>query len=310
MSPLRTRLPLLVGALLAGSGLLACANEEQTPEPDASDATDTADSADGGDVEPDTDDAGDASDAPPDSDDVADTADTTDVADTADATDSGTDTDTVDPDADDASDDVDSATDTDASDVDPDVLDACLAACGVGCVAAEYAPCGVDGNLYCSECEMECRGIAEAPDRSVCDPEGAACDPPADAEVVAWAEWTPPGDCYVPTMGTRGSLLTEVFESEASLEGVLDCAVPNTPSGIDWGTHRLVRAVFFENPTGELRGVSQQDGRVTVHLAAPVYCGGAAPPDSAVYVLLPTSGDPVEVNECRYGRCPDGPPRP
>ena len=50
-----------------------------------------------------------------------------------------------------------------------DVESQCLSLCGEGCPAPEFQLCGEDGTLYCNTCEMACKGVAEASDRSACE---------------------------------------------------------------------------------------------------------------------------------------------
>lgn len=305
--------PQLAALFLAAAcfGATACAEEEVDPGSDAvDDTTDTA--ADFGDAASDTADtsadtsADSGDDGAPDADvDTESDADTTDAADTGDTTDSG-------EDADDAADVTDAIDANDAADViedaDPDVDD-CLLLCGLGCVAPEFAPCGIDGRLYCSECEMDCLGVAVAPDRSLCVED--ACDPPEDATAVPYAAWTPPEGCSVETTSGFGDWLSNaVYTAEIELEDELNCLDENAISGIDWGSFRLVRAVQIENPSIELRGVAELAGAITVFTASARYCGGAAPPSTAVWLLVPADERSVSFVGCLFGTCPDGPPPP
>jgi len=48
-------------------------------------------------------------------------------------------------------------------------VDSCLEACGYGCPAPEYWVCGEDGNFYCNTCYMNCYGVQEASNRTICE---------------------------------------------------------------------------------------------------------------------------------------------
>lgn len=293
--------------LIAGFSLAACAEEENDPGSDAE--TDTID--DGGDTNTDVstdgdDDTSPETDEDAETDTVDDTGEDADVADVTDTSDA-LDTEVID----DAGADVDADDNSDTSvDVDPDTED-CLLACGLGCVAPEFAPCGVDGNLYCSTCEMDCYGIEEAADRSICIADLDTCDPPDDATAVPYSAWTPPEGCSVETMSGFGDWISNsVYTAEIELEDDMDCIDENAFSGIDWSSYRLVRAVQVENPSIELRGVAELGGEITVFTASERYCGGAPPPSSAVWLLVPADERSVTVSNCTFGTCPDGPPRP
>lgn len=203
----------------------------------------------------------------------------------------------------DAGPDVDAAADADAE---TDTLDGCLNACGVGCPAPEFQPCGTDGERHCSECIMACEGVGLADTTFACE---APCELPSAGTEPEWAEWTPPEDCplaFPEPFGTDAFFAEFTDEAAFELAGICPEGVA---SEIDWDTQRLVRAVVADNPSGSLLGVRQDADVTTVYLAAPVYCGGAPPPSTSFYVLLPAGDDSVEQNVCIRGAC-QGPPRP
>ncbi len=279
----------------------ACGAEETDPPTDTSeDGTDT----DGGDVDTDaTDVSGDpdgtvdaAVDAPVDVPvDVP-----TDGSGDPDASDV-TDTDVA-PDAADGSGDTASDVPTDL----PDIED-CLAGCGVGCPAPEFQPCASDGNFYCNTCIIGCYGL-DVLDPVSCAP-GEVCAAPADAPAIETVEYTGNELCVLPYPDFGSGALTVVMTTEEEFQAVVPCEEEGL-SGINWNVHRLVRAVFSENPAATLRGVVEEEGSgVGVYLSAPRYCGGAPPPDTSVWLLVPAGDGEVRVETCGYGTC-EGPPRP
>jgi len=51
----------------------------------------------------------------------------------------------------------------------------CLDACGIGCPAPEFQVCAEDGQLYCTQCQLDCRGLAAAADPTSCDTAMDSC---------------------------------------------------------------------------------------------------------------------------------------
>jgi hypothetical protein len=47
----------------------------------------------------------------------------------------------------------------DATSCETETEEQCIESCGEGCVAPEFQPCASDGNTYCNECVIECKGL-------------------------------------------------------------------------------------------------------------------------------------------------------
>jgi hypothetical protein len=83
----------------------------------------------------------------------------------------------------------------------------------------------------------------------------------------------------------------------------IDCLETADPN-IDFTTHRLAFVVASSNPDIELRGVVEDEtGAIKIYTASPAYCGGAAPPDSGLYVLVPLDEREIVHSHCGYGEC-------
>jgi hypothetical protein len=265
--------------------LAACVAEE-TVEPPAGDtegsgASDTADTS----VDDTTADTS-----------VDDTADTS-VDDTADTNVD----DTADTNVDDTADtNVDDTADTNIDDTNGDVED-CLFGCGVGCPAPEFQICGADGQLYCNSCYMGCLGIAPASQRSVCDPCGVY--DPATAQ--PYRLWTTPDSCMMTfDSGTSFAVAT----TEAELRAMLPCMDPATAiTGIDWSIEVVAQVTQSYNPALTVQGVFSTPTGVAVATRSPIYCGGAAPPTAAAYVIVGAGSVGLHQESCIDGECVGGP---
>jgi hypothetical protein len=253
-------------------------------------------------------------------DDTADTAldDTADTAvdDTADTSVDGTADTSVDDTADTSVDDtadtsVDDTTDTsvddtadtsidDTTDTNVDV-EACLLGCGVGCPAPEFQICGTDGNLYCNSCYMGCLGIAPASQRSVCDP----CGVYDAATALPYRLWPTPDSCMMSfDSGTSFSVAT----TEAELRAILPCMDSATAiTGIDWSIEVVAQVTQSDNPALTVQGVFSTPTGVAVATRSPVYCGGAAPPTAAAYVIVGAGSVGLRQESCIDGECTGGP---
>ena len=281
-------------AVWLGLGLLvlsACVSEEQVLPP-AEDTSGSADTADGSGT-------GDTSDTS-----AEDTADTT-VDDTSDTAVEDTADTTVDDTSDTSVDDTSDTTVDDTSDTSVDDtsggLEACLFACGVGCPAPEFQICGTDGQLYCNSCYMDCYGVATASQPSVCDPCGVY-DP---ATAVAFRLWDAPESC---SMSFDSGASFGVATSEAELRALLPCMDPATAiTGVDWGSEVVVRVVQAYNPSMTVQGVFNTPSGVEVATRSPVYCGGAAPPTSAAFVVVASGSAGLHQASCLDGECTGGP---
>ena len=265
--------------------LAACVAEETVELPagdtEGSGASDTADtSVDDTTADTSVDDTADTS--------VDDTADTN-VDDTADTT--------VDDTADTT---VDDTADTNVDDTDVDVDD-CLFGCGVGCPAPEFQICGTDGNLYCNSCYMGCLGIAPASQRSVCDPCGVY--DPATAQ--PYRLWTTPDSCMMTfDSGTSFAVAT----TEAELRAMLPCMDPATAiTDIDWSIEVVAQVTQSDNPALTVQGVFSTPTGLAVATRSPVYCGGAAPPTAAAYVIVGAGSVGLHQESCLDGECSGGP---
>ena len=230
---------------------------------------------------------------------VDDTADTN-IDDTADTSVD----DTADTSVDDTADtNIDDTADTnidDTADTSVDV-DACLLGCGVGCPAPEFQICGTDGNLYCNSCYMGCLGIAPASQRSVCDPCGVY--DPATAE--PYRLWTTPDSCM---MSFDSSTSFAVATTEAELRAMLPCMDPATAiTGIDWSIEVVARVTQSYNPALTVQGVFSTPSGVAVATRSPVYCGGAAPPTAAAFVIVGAGSVGLHQESCLDGECTGGP---
>jgi len=284
--------------------LAACVAEE-TVEPPAGDtagsgASDTSDTSgnDTADTTADTavDDTADTA--------VDDTADTS-VDDTADTSVDDTSDTSVDETADTSVDDtadtnLDDTTDTNVDDTNVDV-EACLFGCGVGCPAPEFQICGTDGNLYCNSCYMGCLGIAPASQRSVCDP----CGVYDAATALPYRLWLTPDSCMMSfDSGTSFSVAT----TEAELRAMLPCMDPATAiTGIDWSIEVVAQVTQAYNPALTVQGVFSTPTGVAVATRSPVYCGGAAPPTSAAFVIVAAGSVGLHQESCLDGECSGGP---
>jgi hypothetical protein len=234
-------------------------------------------------------------------DDTADTSvdDTTDtsVDDTADTSID----DTADTSIDDTADtNVDDTADTNTADTNVDVDD-CLFGCGVGCPAPEFQICGTDGQLYCNSCYMGCLGIAPASQRSVCDP----CGVYDAATALPYRLWPTPDSCMMSfDSGTSFSVAT----TEAELRAILPCMDSATAiTGIDWSIEVVAQVTQAYNPALTVQGVFSTPTGVAVATRSPVYCGGAAPPTSAAYVIVGAGSVGLRQESCIDGECTGGP---
>ena len=235
---------------------------------------------------------------------IDDTADTSadDTADTnVDETADTTVDDTGDTNVDDTADTtVDDTADTNVDDTDVDVED-CLFGCGVGCPAPEFQICGTDGNLYCNSCYMGCLGITPASQRSVCEPCGVY--DPATAQ--PYRLWTTPDSC---TMTFDSGTSFAVATTEAELRAMLPCMDPATAiTDIDWSIEVVARVTQSDNPALTVQGVFSTPTGVAVATRSPVYCGGAAPPTAAAYVIVGAGSVGLHQESCLDGECTGGP---
>jgi hypothetical protein len=235
---------------------------------------------------------------------VDDTADTSvdDTADTSvdDTTDTSVD-DTADTSIDDTADtNVDDTADTNTADTNVDVDD-CLFGCGVGCPAPEFQICGTDGQLYCNSCYMGCLGIAPASQRSVCDP----CGVYDAATALPYRLWTTPDSCMMTfDSGTSFAVAT----TEAELRAMLPCMDPAPAiTGIDWSIEVVAQVTQSDNPALTVQGVFSTPTGVAVATRSPVYCGGAAPPTAAAYVIVGAGSVGLRQESCIDGECTGGP---
>ncbi len=222
---------------------------------------------------------------------VDDTADTS-VDDTADTSVD----DTADTNIDDTADtNIDDTTDTSV-----DVED-CMLGCGVGCPAPEFQICGTDGQLYCNSCYMGCLGIAPASQRSVCDPCGVY--DPATAQ--PYRLWPTPDSCMMTfDSGTSFAVAT----TEAELRAILPCMDPATAiTGIDWSIEVVAQVTQSYNPALTVQGVFSTPSGVAVATRSPVYCGGAAPPTAAAFVIVGAGSIGLHQESCLDGECTGGP---
>ena len=280
--------------------LAACVTQEAVEPP-------TGDTAGSG--------ASDTSDAGIDDTSVDDTADTnlddtadTNLDDTADTNiDDTADTnidDTADTNIDDTADtNIDDTADTnidDTADTSVDVED-CMLGCGVGCPAPEFQICGTDGQLYCNSCYMGCLGIAPASQRSVCDPCGVY--DPATAQ--PYRLWPTPDSCMMTfDSGTSFAVAT----TEAELRAILPCMDPATAiTGIDWSIEVVAQVTQSYNPALTVQGVFSTPSGVAVATRSPVYCGGAAPPTAAAFVIVGAGSIGLHQESCLDGECTGGP---
>jgi hypothetical protein len=82
-----------------------------------------------------------------------------------------------------------------------------------------------------------------------------------------------------------------------------------TPTAADVARYRLLTYVVPQNPGPSVAWIVETATEIVVGVNVPAYCGGAAPPNGTVRVLVPASTKPVNVQTCYSGRC-SGPPRP
>lgn len=179
----------------------------------------------------------------------------------------------------------------------------CLAACPTECLPPEEQPCGSSVEYFCTECHLGCAGVTEV-ERAMCDDPTSGCGAlPPEVVPIEYAVWTPPEGCWLDEFGEHSSTL---IRSDGELAPLIGC---DEPSGIDWETTRLALSVFYERPDAEVYGAALRDTELLVQMAARVYCGGPAPTNSAILVLVEATPETLNVVECSYGAC-TGPPAP
>ena len=241
------------------------------------------------------------------------TGPTTDTSGSADSTDIGTVSDSgVDADSEETTDAgagsadtsvEDTAADTAMEDTAADTADveSCLLACGVGCPAPEFQICGADGELYCNSCYMNCYGVQPAADPSLCSP----CGVYDSATAVDYRLWSEPSSCFMSfDSGTSFAVAT----TEAELRAMLPCMDPAEPvTGVDWAAEQVVRVVQSYNPSLTVQGVFAVADGTVVATRSPVYCGGAAPPTSAAFVIVASGRAGIRQESCIDGICEGGP---
>jgi hypothetical protein len=188
----------------------------------------------------------------------------------------------------------------DTTDTSVDV-DECLFGCGVGCPAPEFQICGSDGNLYCNSCYMGCLGIAPASQRSVCDP----CGVYDAATALPYRLWPTPDSCM---MSFDSGSSFSVATTEAELRAMLPCMDPATAiTGIDWSIEVVAQVTQAYNPALTVQGVFSTPTGVAVATRSPIYCGGAAPPTAAAYVIVGAGSVGLHQESCIDGECVGGP---
>lgn len=135
-----------------------------------------------------------------------------------------------------------------------------------------------------------------------------ACPPPPSGTPVTANEYDPPAGCST-DLGFGSFTQATLIENETEFQDFFSC-LNSAPSGIDFGMNRLFAAVASERTEAELSYVVDMGDRIHVGIQSPVYCGGAAPPDTLVLVLLPAGATPVQQDAlCTVGECV-GPPAP
>lgn len=179
----------------------------------------------------------------------------------------------------------------------------CLAECPAECLPREEQPCGSSVEYFCTDCHLDCAGVTEV-ERAVCEDPTSSCGSlPPDAVPIEFEIWTPPDGCWLDEFAEHSSAL---IDNDGALAPLIGC---DEPSGIDWETSRLALSVFYERPDAEVYGAALRGEELVVQMAARVYCGGPAPPNSAVLVLVEATPETLNVVECSYGAC-TGPPAP
>jgi hypothetical protein len=78
-------------------------------------------------------------------------------------------------------------------------------------------------------------------------------------------------------------------------------------TGIDWAGEVVVRVTQPYNPSLTVQGVFRTPAGVEVATRSPVYCGGAAPPTSAAFVIVAASSAGLHQSSCIDGECTGGP---
>lgn len=124
-----------------------------------------------------------------------------------------------------------------------------------------------------------------------------ACNPPAELEDVEHELWSNT-ECSErsPDLGER------VYTTTEELLENIDCG--EADPGVDFSIHRLAFVVANSNPNIGLRGVVEdENGAIKIYTASPAYCGGAAPPNSGLFVLVPADERDVIHSPCVYGQC-------
>jgi hypothetical protein len=176
-------------------------------------------------------------------------------------------------------------------------LDACLLACGDGCVEPALQVCDVEGESYCSTCVAECYGATLAPNREPCD-----CPAPSGERVVN-TPFTPPPGCEDALAGTQESLVARTREELAAW--FTGCVDPE-PFLLEEGSELVVRAVFpdHENPTLQAVIFDPATSTVTLSLVAAQYCGGAGPQPTVLYQRVRVvEGADYVVTTCAHTQC-------
>ena len=132
--------------------------------------------------------------------------------------------------------------------------------------------------------------------------------PPADldkAEHLEFDLFEAPEGCFG-EVGLGQFIQNKTISSEAEFFEEFHC-VEDVDLAIDFDKVRIQRAVIHNNPGGDVAWVVRDGERVVVGTSAAAYCGGAAPPDTPVYVTIPAGPEAVEVQGCIEGSCTCGP---
>ena len=82
------------------------------------------------------------------------------------------------------------------------------------------------------------------------------------------------------------------------------------PPPFDFAKHRIAYASTRQNPNVSAVWVVETPTDIVVGLRVEAYCGGAAPPDGLVGVVVPSSSKPVRFARCSTGACDPNVARP
>jgi hypothetical protein len=190
---------------------------------------------------------------------------------------------------------------------------------GADCIGICVTACeAITSSIECeaaSQCDYfpgPCLMYCQPSDPGCCEPgqclaksETAECPRPQGSTELAMVIPELPRECSLPLYLPFNEF--QLIESKAEFHDLFDCMSPSIAPGIDFAEHRLALVNVRQNPHPSLLWLAE-GSEITIGVKVPAYCGGAAPPDTLLMVLVPANGLPVTPELCRVGECPPCPP--